>query len=253
MTSRDRNVVVGVVMLVLCAAFWFLALSPRRHEAADIHAQVESAQQQRDDAAQQAAAAKLAQRDHVDDQAVIAELGKALPADDDTASLLYQLQDAAGRSHVVLKSIAPTGANGAPAGNAAAAGTAAAPGTTPGPAGVTALPISLAFSGSYRDLQRFIQRVHRFTSFTGGHADITGRLLSINGFKLSTGLGNLRSIDATIDATAYIATPDAAAAGATGTGTAAAGTTASATPPAAGTPPAPAPGTVPAAVTGAGS
>ena len=60
MTTRDRNVLVGMAMLVLIGAFWFMALSPRRKEAADIRSKVEAAQTQRDDAAQQAAVAQTA-------------------------------------------------------------------------------------------------------------------------------------------------------------------------------------------------
>ena len=260
MTTRDRNVLVGLVMLVLIAAFWFLALSPRRKEAADIRSQVVAAQTQRDQAAQQAAIAKTAAKDHESDQAVIAELGKALPADDDTASLLFQLQDAAGHSHVQLQAIQPTGANGAPAGNAAATGP-TAPGTTPGPAGVTALPLTLTFAGTYRDLQGFIHRVQSFTRVSKDRIFVRGRLLSIDGFKLEMSqAGQLKRILATINATAYIATPTAPA-GAPGTPTdptAAAGATASTAPtaptpttPAAPTAATPNP-TVPATVGGAG-
>jgi Tfp pilus assembly protein PilO len=260
MTTRDRNVLIGLAMGALIAAFWFLALSPRRHEAADVRAKVEAAQEQRDTAAQQMAAATAAAREHQTDQAVIAELGKALPADDDTASLLFQLQDAAGRSHVVMQSIAPSGTNGAPVGNAAAAGTPAAPGATPGPVGVSSLGLTLTFAGTYRDLQRFIRRVQDFTSVHGDRIEVKGRLMSIDGFKLdTTQVGKALKIQASITATAYIAAADAT--GAAAPGTAAAGTTASAPPtattptgttPVAPTASAPA-ASVPATVVGAGS
>lgn len=209
MSTRDRNMLVGIALLLILGAFWMLALAPRRAASADLASQVAAAQQQRDDAAAQSAIARTAQENFKADYAVVAKLGKAVPAQDDTASLLYQLQDVAGRSRVEMRSIAPAGANGAPAGNAAAAG-AAAPGTVPGPAGATAVSLSLSFAGSYRDLQRFVQRVQNFTSIKGDRIRVSGRLLSIDGIKLATE-PLTRRISAEITATAYIAAPPVAA------------------------------------------
>lgn len=209
MSTRDRNMLVGIALLLILGAFWMLALSPRRSASADLATQVAAAQQQRDDAVAQSVIAKTAQEDFKADYAAVAKLGKAVPAQDDMASLLYQLQDVAGRSRVEMRSIAPAGANGAPAGNAAAAG-AAAPGTVPGPAGATAVTLSLSFAGTYRDLQRFVRRVQSFTSIKGDRIRVSGRLLSIDGIKLATEPLTKR-ITAEVSATAYIATPPVAA------------------------------------------
>jgi len=215
MTARDRNMLVGVVMVVILGAFWMLALSPRRTEAGDAAALVTTAQQERDDAVARAAAAQKAKTDVKADYAVLARLGKALPAEAQTDSLLYQLQDAAGRSHVRMNSIAPAGPGGAPAGDASAQ----SPTGATGPAGATALKLNLEFAGSYRDLQRFVRRVQGFTRVNGDTIRVDGRLLSIDGFKYALDT-ETKKITATVMATAYVAAaPAPAAAPAAGSAT----------------------------------
>src|SRR5581483_9454223 len=111
----------GGGVLVVVVAFWMLALSPRRHEASSLKSQIAEQRSTLAQLATQAAATPAGQQAQSSDAAQLAQLGEAVPSDDQTASLMYQLQDAAGRSHVTFNSIEPSGANGAPAGNATAA------------------------------------------------------------------------------------------------------------------------------------
>jgi hypothetical protein len=209
MSTRDRNLLVGMLVVALLGAFWFLALGPRREEAATLAEQVAAAQMQRDSATQQAALAQQAQDAFDEDYAAVAELGKAVPDEDDTASLLYQLQDAAGKSRVSLEALTTSGTNGAPAGNAAAANP-AAPGAAAGPAGAGTLQFDLAFTGSYRDLQRLLERLQDFTRIDGERIRVGGRLLSIDGFTLAT--DPVRGVvKAQVTAKAYMVAPAVAA------------------------------------------
>lgn len=217
MTTRDRTVLIAVAMLLVLGAFWVLGVSPRRGAASAVAGQVAAARTQRDGAVRQAALARAAQRRYDADYAAVARLGKAVPADEATAALLFGLQQAAGRSRVRLDSIAPAGANGAPAGDATAAG--AAPTAVPGPAGATAMKLDLTFSGTYRDLQRFLARVQRFTTVRGDRVRVTGRLLSIDGFAFALQPAT-RTIKASVSATAYsLAAPAATPAAASAAGT----------------------------------
>jgi hypothetical protein len=104
-TARDRTVALVVAAVALLGAFWFLALSPKRKDASDLGAKITEAQQRLDTARQSVATATAAQKRYDVDYAVIAKLGKAVPADDDVASLVYQLNHVSQDAHIDFRSI----------------------------------------------------------------------------------------------------------------------------------------------------
>jgi hypothetical protein len=116
--------VIGAV--VLLAAFWFLALGPKRKDATALNDQISQAQQRLDGARQQAAAASAARARYDADYATVARLGKAVPADDDVASLVYQLDHASTGTHIDFRSIKLNTSGASPAPAAPAASQAAA-------------------------------------------------------------------------------------------------------------------------------
>lgn len=216
MTARDRAMLMVALVALVVGGFWFALLGPRRQQASDASAQVATARSELDQARRLASGAQALTGRLAADAALLARLGKALPADDQTASLIYQLQDAAGRSNVRFNSIQPSGANGAPAGNAQgaqapASGAAATPGAAPGPVGISQMPLSLVFDGRYGDLERFLRRVQAFTTVRGDTVRVSGRLLSVQSIDLAAAPDGFPHIRATITATAYIAAPSAAA------------------------------------------
>jgi hypothetical protein len=95
-------IVGGVAIL---AAFWFMALSPKRKDAADLSAKITQAQQRLDTARQSVAAASAARKRYDVDYAAVAKLGKAVPADDDLATLVYQLNHTSQSAHIDFRSI----------------------------------------------------------------------------------------------------------------------------------------------------
>ena len=167
-TSRDRLAAIVVGIVVLLAAFWFLGLSPKRKDAADLDAKISEAQQ-RLDAARQATTAGTAARDRYDaDYATVAKLGKAVPADDDVLSLVYQLDHVSTGTHIDFRSIklessgAPAPAAATPAAQAAAVSQASGSdakttGATP-PSGTSGTSTTAA-STAGRDVRH---RVHAF-------------------------------------------------------------------------------------------
>jgi hypothetical protein len=104
-TSRDRIVGLVVGAVALLGAFWFLALSPKRKDAADLSAKITQAQQRLDTARQSVATATAARKRYDVDYAAVAKLGKAVPADDDVASLVYQLNHVSQDAHIDFRSI----------------------------------------------------------------------------------------------------------------------------------------------------
>jgi len=124
-TTRDRTVAMVIGGVVLLAAFWFLALAPKRKDATALNGKIAQAQQRLDSARQQTAAASAARQRYDEDYATVAKLGKAVPADDDVASLVYQINHVSTGSHIDFRSI-KLAASGSPAPVAPAAQQAAA-------------------------------------------------------------------------------------------------------------------------------
>jgi Type II secretion system (T2SS), protein M len=127
MTTRDRLVIVGVLLMAALAGFWFLGLSPKRKEAADLQAQIATQTEQLTSAQAQAVAARQAKARYNDDYAAVAKLGKAVPKSDALPSLVYQLQSVAHSARIDFTSLKVAGGGGqGPTPAAAAAPTASA-------------------------------------------------------------------------------------------------------------------------------
>ena len=83
MTNRDRILIGALACLVAVAGFWFLALKPKRADAAAATARVAEAQTKLTAANQALASATSARASFQTDYAIAARLGKAVPDDDD--------------------------------------------------------------------------------------------------------------------------------------------------------------------------
>src|ERR1035437_3716095 len=256
MTGRDRIVVVGLAALAVLAAVWLLAVAPEREKAATLATEVSAAQAQLSSAESQLASAARAQAQYEAAYTSIVSLGKAVPADQEVPSLIYQLAQATGQKNVEFASITSGGAGGAsassPASKASAptgAGAATSAAATAG-AGFTQMPFTFLFNGSFEGLSGLFHQLDGFAlRTTSGGLRVGGRLLTVQSIKLAPGTssgsasGSGKSneqLSATITATAYVLpagqglTGGATSAGPAGTGTQAAstGASSSANPPA---------------------
>ena len=224
MTTRDRNILLVIGGLALLAAFWLLAIKPKRAEVQTLTGQI-ATQQSRLATAQATVSSGLAAKAaYPKDYAAVAQLGKALPADDDLPSLLCQLDAESQGKHIDFASItrgaSATGAGSSStpdaAGAAATGASSLPPGATVGTAGLATLPFSFTFTGSFFDLQKFIQGVQDFVRPEGQGIAVRGRLLTIDGVSLVPGGKDLSHLQAKIAATAYLA-PSTTPAATTGT------------------------------------
>ncbi|HEX6744238.1 MAG TPA: type 4a pilus biogenesis protein PilO [Solirubrobacteraceae bacterium] len=129
MTTRDRLVIVGVLLMAALAGFWFLGLAPKRKEAADLQAQIATQTEQLTSAQAQAVAARQAKARYNDDYAALARLGKAVPKSDALPSLVYQLQSVAHSARIDFTSLKVAGGGGQGPAPAAAAAPAASAGS----------------------------------------------------------------------------------------------------------------------------
>jgi hypothetical protein len=277
MTARDRMIIVVVLVVAAMGAFWFVGLSPKRKEAADLQSKINVVQEQLTAAQQKASQARQAKARYTADYAEVATLGKAVPKSDALPSLLYQLQSAARGARINFNSLkvsssgaAPTPAPAAataavasasgsgtstpsgstpssssssgsssssttpsastPAPATQAASSALPPGATIGSAGFPTMPFSFVFNGTFFDMERFLHDVQRFVTVNGQRIDVSGRLLSVDGFGLSAGPGGFPNVKATITATAYLRSPEDDVVPTDSTGAAGAGATATPAP-----------------------
>lgn len=238
--SAQTRIVVGVAAIVaMLAGFWFLVLAPKRADISAANTQIAQAESRRDAATAAAAQAEQARANYLSDYATVARLGKAVPADDDIASLVYQLESIARAEKIDFRSVKLTGAASAtPA--AAPADTAAAgaddkkdgeaapadaapavtavvvqppPGAVVGTAGLLTVPFTLTFDGDYMKLQRLLKAINGLATHKKQVISVQGRLLTVDGFSLAASPKGFPKLKATVSATAYLA-PVADAAGA---------------------------------------
>ncbi len=91
MRANDRIILVALPLLALCAAFWFLLIAPKRNEASDLQAQIDSVKAATASAQQQVDVADAARADFPKTYGQLVELGRAVPADGDQATLVYDM------------------------------------------------------------------------------------------------------------------------------------------------------------------
>jgi Tfp pilus assembly protein PilO len=91
LTPTNRAIIAVVVVAALGVAFWVLALGPKREEAKELGAQVEKAESSLAEHQAEVSEALEARSEFSSDYRQLVVLGKAVPGDDDTASLLVQL------------------------------------------------------------------------------------------------------------------------------------------------------------------
>jgi Tfp pilus assembly protein PilO len=255
MTTRDRKILLVLAGLAVLAGFWFLVLQPKRTQAKELSAQIVAQQERLQTAQQTVAQGMQAKAGHARDTATVAQLGAAVPADDDLPSLLYQLDAASRNADVEFDSLVRAGGTGgssssssssSTSGSTASASASLPPGATVGTAGLATLPFTFEFTGSYFDLQRFVGDLQGFVRADGEKVSVRGRLLTVDGIALVPAGKDLSKIDAKLVATAYLSPETAKAGAATGAAAGATGTTPA--PGASGSPAAPAPSST--AITG---
>ena len=143
--SRTYKILLALVVAVLAGGgYWKLALAPKRAQAAELQERVSVAQAQLQQQQALVNTYRGAQKDYKANYETVVRLGKAIPTDDDTRSLLVQLDTAAKRAGADFDAI---NVNGSGAADSAAA-TPVAPGAVNAGA-FSAMPFSFGFTGTF--------------------------------------------------------------------------------------------------------
>jgi hypothetical protein len=255
MSKRDRIMIGVLACAVAVAGFWFLALKPKRADLSAATTRVADAQTKLTEANQALVSATKARASFDTDYAIAARLGKAVPDDDDAASLVYQLESAARKAGIDFRSLTVGGGTGAATTPATPAPATPAPATTgsgsssskgssssgtsttpsPGAAatpatgtsalppgviagadGMNRLPFTFVFDGDYFSLNKLLDLIRSFTTTNGDTVTVRGRLMSVESVNLQESRNGFPEVKATVNATAYLsATPITLPGGAT--------------------------------------
>ncbi len=238
MSSSNRLIVSILAIAALAVAFWMLALSPKREQADELGTQVEDLQVSLTEAQSQVTQAKAARREFPADYHQLVVLGQAVPAGDETSSLLVELQHLATDSKVRFNSIELEGSgeqseavssagtsstatpesstsgstNAVPASETVPPTEAAAAvlplGASIGPAGLAVMPYSLTFSGSFFHIADFMQGIDSLVHPGNSAVAVDGRLVTLDGFALTANAEHgFPYLDATFTVTTYLTPP----------------------------------------------
>jgi Tfp pilus assembly protein PilO len=222
MSSTNGLIVALLAVAVLAGAFWMLALSPKRDEAKELSTQVENVEAELAGHREEILAAEEAREGFPVDYEQLVSLGKAVPGDDDTSSLLVQLQRIAERSHVKFETfVLEAGEGSAPAPEAPSAETATVPaspteaaaslmplGATIGTAGLGVMPYTLKFEGNFFHMADFIKGLDSMVKTRSEEVKVDGRLITIDGFSLKESPEGFPRLEASVDVTTYVTPPE---------------------------------------------
>lgn len=239
MSSSNRLIVAVLVVVALAVGFWVLLLGPQRNKADELGSQIEGLKVSREEARTRAQQAEAAQRRFPADYRQLVALGEAVPANDETSSLLVELNRIAERTKVKFDSIqlegsgeqseavtsaasenvAPptTGTTGSP--NATPAAQTVPPteasasllplGATIGPAGLAVMPYSLSFRGNFFHIADFMQELDKLVHTGKSKLTVDGRLTTLDGFALNEdGERHFPYLRASFDITTYLVPPE---------------------------------------------
>jgi Tfp pilus assembly protein PilO len=172
---------VVVCLLVVGALGYFLLISPKRSEAADLRTEIEAVDteiQTRRITQQQAPTAEPIRA------ADLFRVTKAMPNKADMPGVLLELNRIARETGIRFESITPQ--DGADAG------------------GYLRQPIDLVFEGNYYELSDFLYRVRTLVSVHDGALRATGRLFTVRSLSFVEGERGFPQIKATLGVDAYV-------------------------------------------------
>jgi Tfp pilus assembly protein PilO len=223
MSSTNRLVVAIVVVAVLAIAFWMALLSPKRKEASDLSTQISAARQSLATHESEVNQALEAKREFAADYQDLIVLGKAVPGDDDTASLLVQLNRISQRAGVGFRDLTlaagsgeetpppaepSEGSTSTPISPTEAAASTMPLGAAIGPAGLAVMPYELKFKGDFFHLADFLKGLDSLVKTENERVAVSGRLMTVDSFSLSPDQNvGFPLLEASFSITTYLTPP----------------------------------------------
>jgi len=179
MSSKNGAIVAVAVLFALAIVFWMTLLNPKRDEAKKLDAEVTQLKSSLAQHQAEVVDAEAARKEFPDEYQRLVVVGKAVPRDDELASLLVQLNHIADRTGGTFSNIKLTAGSGegeappvAPSGSAGA------------PVGLAVMPYDVTFAGQFFQIADFIAGLDSLVKTKAGTVRVDGRLVTIDGFSL---------------------------------------------------------------------
>jgi Tfp pilus assembly protein PilO len=222
--GKSKNVLIGAMLLIaaLATAFWILGLSPKRDEASKLDTQVTQLEGSLAQHESEIASSEEARSEFPLDYQHLVVLGKAVPSEEETASLLVQLNHISDKTGVRFQTLtleasgaesgseagALTSASGEPVSATEAAASLLPLGASVGPAGLAVMPYKLTFTGDFFKIADFIKGLDSLVKTTDEQVGVDGRLITVNGFSLGEDPeAKFPALVATFTVTTYLTPP----------------------------------------------
>jgi Tfp pilus assembly protein PilO len=217
--SSNALIVAMLALAALAVAFWMLALSPKREEASKLSEQVQQLEASLAQHRQEVASALEAREEFPANYRQLVVLGKAVPGDDATASLLVEVNRIAEGAGVKFRDLelsgeggeaeSPPVASSAEPVSATEAEASLLPlGAKIGTAGLGVMPYTLIFDGSFFEVADFIKEIDSLVQTRSEDVTVEGRLVTLDGFSLVADANEgFPQLDATFAVTTYLTPP----------------------------------------------
>jgi hypothetical protein len=180
MRAMDKLIAGGVAALVLAGAVWLLLVSPERHQASALSAQIASENAALSSAQSSLASARAAVAGYPGDVRALAQVTAGVPTSVDEPTVITTITQLAG-TKVNFKTIG-VGASG---------------GTAQGP---SSLGLTFSFSATYASLQSFLARLDQLLVTNGTSFVAHGRLFTVSGVSLAPAEHGGTTVTVTADA-----------------------------------------------------
>lgn len=160
MKKRDIGILIGLGVVVLLVAWYFLIIGPKRDKLAETEKQLEQEQKTYED--NSAKIKRITEEKNAAQQTEgeIMKLDKLIPADAQVPSLIIELQQSAQEAGIEFMKIEPAEAVAGADGN-------------------TIIPFEMKFQGDFFDVNDFLYRVENYARMEGNDVNVSGRLLSV--------------------------------------------------------------------------
>lgn len=208
-------IVIGVAVVGLAVALWFGVVKPKRAEIAKLDTEIETLNEKVASAESLATEAEEAKEAYATNYHRLVVLGKAVPGEADSSSLLVETDGLAARAGIDFRSLklsqataasepetpaaqttadppaegqvaAPeASATPAPAPATEAAAAALPIGATVGPGGLPVMPYDLNFRGDFFDIADFLAGLDSLVDVDAAGPGVDGRLITVDGFALT--------------------------------------------------------------------
>jgi Tfp pilus assembly protein PilO len=162
MSQPMQFALAGLAIVVLAAAGWFVLVRPKRAEAARTAVQIADV---RKEIADRRAASTSRQARVAVKTADLFKLAKVMPAEEDMAAILLELNQVATEAGIVFEAITPQ--------------------VPVGGDGFRAVPITLVFRGNFYTLSDFLFRLRQLVQVRDGELTATGQLFSVDTLNFS--------------------------------------------------------------------